>query len=186
MQEPGAAAFPRRPLPFLLHYIRQRPFLHLAAVAAVLSAAAFATLSQYGLKLIVDAMEAGPEHIARVWWALAAFAGLVGGESLLWRCGSWFGYRAILANKREAKLDLFNHLSGHCGRYFADRLGGALANRISGTGDAMQQLFTIALFTMAPVCADFCTAAVMLALVEWHLVVAIGAFVVLAGGALPA
>jgi ATP-binding cassette subfamily B protein len=150
----------------------------------VLSAAAFASLSQYGLKLIVDAMEGGPAHIAGVWWALAVFAALVGGESILWRCGSWLGYRAMLVDKAEAKLDLFNHLSGHCGSYFSDRLGGALANRISGTGDAVQQIFSIVLFTIAPVCADFCAAVVMLAMVEWHLVAALGVFVLLAGSAL--
>ncbi len=182
--EAGAAAFPRRPLAFLWHYIRRRPLLHLAALAAVLSAAIFASLSQYGLKLIVDAMEGGPAHLAKVWWALAVFAALVGGESILWRCGSWLGYRAMLVDKAEAKLDLFNHLSGHCGSYFSDRLGGALANRISGTGDAVQQIFSIVLFTAAPVCADFCAAVLMLAMVEWHLVAALGVFVLLAASAL--
>lgn len=182
--EAGAAGFPRRPLGFLWHYIRRRPLLHLGALAAVLGAAAFASLSQYGLKLIVDAMEGGPAHLAKVWWALAAFAALVGGETILWRCGSWLGYRAMLVDKAEAKLDLFNHLSGHCGSYFSDRLGGALANRISGTGDAVQQIFSIVLFTVAPVCADFCAAVAMLAMVEWHLVAALGLFVLLAAGAL--
>ena len=182
--EPGAAAFPRQPVAFLWHYIKRRPLLHLAALAAVLGAAASASLSQYGLKLIVDAMEGGPAHLAGVWRALAVFAALVGSESLLWRCGSWLGYRAMLVDKAEAKLDLFNHLSGHCGRYFSDRLGGALANRISGTGDAVQQIFSIVLFSVAPVCADFCAALVMLAMVEWHLVAALGAFVLLAAGAL--
>ena len=65
----------------------------------------------------------------QVWWALAVFAALLAGESVLWRFGSWFGYRAILVDKAEAKLDLFNHLSGHSSRYFSDRMGGSLANR---------------------------------------------------------
>ncbi|HYZ40738.1 MAG TPA: ABC transporter transmembrane domain-containing protein, partial [Stellaceae bacterium] len=181
---PGAATFPRRPLAFLWHYIKRRPLLHLAAALSVIGAASFASASQYGLKLIVDAMAAGPEHAAKVWVALAVFAALVGGESILWRCGGWVGWRAMLADKAEAKLDLFNHLSGHCGRYFSDRLGGALAGRISGTGDALHQVFTIVLFTVAPVCADFCAALVMLATVEWHLVAVLGAFVLLTAVAL--
>src|SRR5438093_7521644 len=92
-QQPGAARFPRRPVAFLWHYVKRRPFLHLAALASVLGAASFASLSQYGLKLIVDAMAAGPQQVGKVWWALALFALLVGCESVLWRSGSWFGYR---------------------------------------------------------------------------------------------
>ena len=136
--ELGAAAFPLRPVAFLWHYVRRRPIIHLAAVASVLGAASFACVAQYGLKLIVDAMARGPQHISAVWWALAVFGALLAGESILWRFGSWFGYRAILADKAEAKLDLFNHLSGHSSRYFSDRMGGSLANRISAAGDSLQ------------------------------------------------
>ena len=180
----GAAEFPRRPLAFLWHYVRRRPVLHAAAIASVFGAASFACVAQFGLKLIVDAMAEGPQHIAKVWWALAMFAGLLAGESVLWRLGGWFGYRAILVDKAEAKLDLFNHLCGHCSRYFSDRLGGSLANRISATGDSVQQVFSIVLFNLAPVCADFCAAIVLLATVKWHLVAALGAFVLLTGSAL--
>lgn len=181
---PGAADFPRRPMAFLWHYIRRRPVLHAAALVSVLGAASFACIAQFGLKLIVDAMAGGPQQIARVWWALALFAGLLAGESMLWRFGSWFGYRAILVDKAEAKLDLFNHLSGHSSRYFSDRMGGALANRISSTGDSVQQVFSAVLFNIAPVCADFCAALAMLATIEWHLVAALFGFVLLAAGTL--
>ena len=181
---PGAAEFPDQPLAFLWHYIRRRPLLHAAALVSVVGAASFACVAQFGLKLIVDAMAAGPQQIVRVWWALALFAALLAGESVLWRFGSWFGYRAILIDKAEAKLDLFNHLIGHSSRYFSDRMGGALANRISSTGDALQQAFSAVLFNIAPVCADFCAALAMLATVEWHLVAALFGFVLVAAGTL--
>jgi len=182
--DPGAAAFPRRPIAFLWHYVRRRPLLHLAAIGSVVCAASFACFAQYGLKLIVDAMARGHEYLGQVWWALAIFAGLLLGESLLWRSGSWFGYRAMLVDKAEAKLDLFNHLSGHSSRYFNDRMSGALANRISSTGDAVQQVLSTVLFNMAPVCADFCAAMAMLATVDWHIGAALSTFVVLGAGAL--
>jgi ATP-binding cassette, subfamily B, bacterial len=181
---PGAAEFPRRPLAFLWHYVRRRPVLHAAALVSVLGAAAFACVAQFGLKLIVDAMAGGPQQLAKVWSALAIFAALLAGESMLWRLGSWLGYRAMLVDKAEAKLDLFNHLCGHCSRYFSDRLGGSLANRISATGDSLQQIFTIALFSIAPVCADFGAALALLATVDLHLVAALGLAVLLAGGTL--
>ena len=181
---PGAAEFPDQPLAFLWHYIRRRPLLHAAALVSVVGAASFACIAQFGLKLIVDAMAAGPQQIVRVWWALALFAGLLASESALWRFGSWFGYRAILIDKAEAKLDLFNHLIGHSSRYFSDRMGGALANRISSTGDSLQQAYSAVLFNIAPVCADFCVALAMLATVEWHLVAALFGFVLVAAGTL--
>jgi ATP-binding cassette subfamily B protein len=181
---PGAAEFPRRPIAFLWHYVRRRPLLHGAALVSVLAAASFACVAQFGLKLIVDAMAAGPQQIARVWWALALFAALLAGESALWRFGSWFGYRAILVDKTEAKVDLFDHLSGHSSRYFSDRMGGALANRISSTGDSLQQVFSALLFNIGPVCADFCAALAMLATVEWHLVATLFGFVLVAASTL--
>ncbi len=180
----GTASFPRRPIAFLWHYVRRRPWLHLIAIASVAGAASFACVAQYGLKLIVDGMAAGPQHIAQVWWALAVFAALTGGESVLWRVGSWLGYRAMLGDKAEAKFDLFNHLSGHCSRYFAERMGGALANRVSAVGDSLQQVHSITLFNIAPVCADFVAALAMLATVRWQLVAALCGFVAVMAGML--
>jgi ATP-binding cassette subfamily B protein len=186
MEEPtpreagGTAPFPRRPLRFLWHFIRPRPFLHLGAVAAVAGAASSACLAQYGLKLIVDAMAGGPANLAGVAWAAALFAGLLACESALWRIGSTAAYRAILADKAAAKLALFGHLTGHSGEYFAGRLGGALGNRVSAAGEAMQQVLHSGLFNIVPVCADFCAALFLLATVDWHLVAALASFVLLA------
>ena len=103
----GVAAFPRRPIAFLWHYIRRRPLLHLSALASVLVAASCACAAQYGLKMIVDAMAQGIDHIAVAWRALAVFAGLLAGESLLWRFGSWLGYRAYDKHEAQVRRDLF-------------------------------------------------------------------------------
>jgi ATP-binding cassette, subfamily B, bacterial len=161
--------------------------IHAAAVACVVGAASCACLAQYGLKLIVDASAqgtGGAENIARVWWALAVFLALLAAESTLWRTGSFFGFRAILRDNAAVKLDLFAHLSGHSGHYFAQRMGGALVSRISTTGDSVQQLFTIVLFTITPIFTDFCVASAMLATIDWQLVAALIVFVVLSDGLL--
>src|SRR3989440_3361490 len=180
----GVAAFPRRPIAFLWHYVRRRPLVHFTALAAVLGAASAACAAQYGLKLMVDAMAQGAEHMTAVWWALAVFLGLLAGESLLWRAGSWLGYRAMLTDKAEARLDLFDHLGGHSSRYFTDVMSGSLASRVSSTGDSVQQVLSIVLFNIPPVCADFCAALVILATVDWQLVTALAVFVLLAVGTL--
>jgi ATP-binding cassette subfamily B protein len=168
----------------LWHFIRRRRLLHLGAVAAVAGAAGSACVAQYGLKLIVDAMTGGPINLAGVWWAAALFAGLLASESALWRIGGGLAYRAILADKAEVKLALFGHLIGHSGEYFSGRLGGALANRVSATGEALQQVLHSALFNIVPVCADFCAALALLATVDWHLVAALSGFVVLSSAVL--
>ena len=178
----GRAIFPRRPIAFLWHYARRRPLLHLAAVAATAGAAAFASTSQYGLKLIVDAMAGA--NLAGAWWALAIFVALLAGESVLWRCGGWLGYRAIVVDKAAAKHDLFDHLTGHSSRYFTDRLGGSLANRVSTTGESVQQVLYTTLFNIAPVCADFVAAMAIMASVDWHLVAALGLFVLVSASIL--
>jgi ATP-binding cassette subfamily B protein len=180
----GAAPFPSRPLAFLWHFVRRRRFIHAAAVAAVIGAASCACLAQYGLKLIVDASGEGAVNVSRVWWALAVFLGLLAAESALWRAGSYFGFRAILSDKAAIKLELFAHLSGHSGRYFAERMSGALVSRVSATGDSVQQLLTIGLFTITPIFTDFCVASMMLALIDWQLVAALVAFIAVSDGVL--
>ena len=155
-----------------------------SALASVLGAAVSACAAQYGLKLIVDALTQANGPTTALWAALAVFTGLLAGESAFWRLGSWLGYRAMIVDKTEVKLDLFDHLGGHSSRYFTDLLSGALANRISATGDAVQQILSIVLFNIAPVCADFCVALVILATVGWRLVAALGLFVLAAAGTL--
>ena len=103
---------------------------------------------------------------------------------MLWRFGSWLGYRAMLVDKAEAKLDLFDHLGGHSSRYFTDLLSGSLASRISSTGDSVQHALSIVLFNIAPVCADFCAALVILETVGWRLVTLLGLFVLASVGTL--
>src|ERR1700751_450821 len=90
----------------------------------------------------------------------------------------------MLIDKAEAKLDLFDHLGGHSSRYFTDLLSGSLASRVSATGDSVQQALSIVLFNIAPVCADFCAALVILATVGWRVVIALGFFVLVAVGTL--
>src|SRR6201988_3689537 len=55
---------------------------------------------------------------------------------------------------------------------------------ISSPGDSVQQALSIVLFNIAPVCADFCAALVILATVGWRLVIALGFFVLVAVGTL--
>ncbi len=127
----GAAAFPRRPVAFLWHYIRRRPLLHFSALTAVLGAAVCACAAQYGLKLIVDAMAQAAEETSAVWGALAVFAGLLAGESVLWHLVAALCLFMMLG---VAALAFLGHRGTPRHHAYADRaaeVGGTLVDVVS-------------------------------------------------------
>ena len=67
--------YAKRPVAFLLRYVRRRKIAHAAILTAVISAVGCSVSSQYGVKFLVDTLSAGP-HGAAVW---LAFAVLVSG-----------------------------------------------------------------------------------------------------------
>ena len=89
------------------------------------------------LKHLIDIVAAGPEPwTAGVWWAFALLCALVAADNLLWRVGGWAAAYTFVAVTGDIRRDLFAHLSGHSPSYFAERLPGALASRITATANA--------------------------------------------------
>jgi ATP-binding cassette subfamily B protein len=135
---------------------------------------------QVGMKLLVDAM-AGPErNPGAVWTPLALFLGLIALENGLWRLGGWLGSRTIVGLGVAIRLDLFEHLSGHAMRYFADHFAGSLGNRITSTAGAVGALLSTLIWNIVPPCTDFFGAVVILTTIDWRMAVALTAFVGLA------
>ena len=134
------AALPRlrgRPLGFLFHYVRRHPAGHLTVLLSVLIAVACAVSTQYGMKHLIDVVSAGREAAGdRVWGAFALLCGLVAADNLAWRVGGYAAHRTFVAVTGDVRRDLFAHLSGHSPSYFAERLPGSLASRISATSNA--------------------------------------------------
>jgi ATP-binding cassette, subfamily B, bacterial len=128
---------PRRPLPFLAHYIRRHLWSHGVLFAAVLGAVAASVGARYSLKFLVDAIAIGPEQMDAVWDALFLFAALVCGDYLFWRAGGWVAARTFPAVGADLRLDLFQHLLGHSARFFSERFAGALAGRVSAAANAV-------------------------------------------------
>ena len=62
---------------------------------------------------------------------------LVAADSLLWRLAGWAAAYTFVAVTGDIRRDLFGHLSGHSPSYFAERLPGALASRITATSNAV-------------------------------------------------
>ncbi len=128
-----------RPLSFLFAYVNRHKFGHGIVLASVLAAVGCAVSTQYGLKHLIDIVAAGP-GAPGLWGAFALLCGLIAADNLLWRVGGWMAAHTFVEVSGEIRRDLFGYLSGHAPSYFAERLPGALASRITATSNAV---FTI-------------------------------------------
>lgn len=114
------APIPARPGRFLMQIARSRPAMHLGLLMLVIGAAVCAVGVQYGMKLLIDALSGETRDIPGAWWALGLFMALIGIESVLWRLAGWLGSSTIVADQIEIRLRLFDYLSGHGAKFFAD------------------------------------------------------------------
>jgi ATP-binding cassette, subfamily B, bacterial len=136
----NAANLPRlraHPIGFLWHYVRRHPWGHATVVLSVMVAVTCAVSVQYGLKHLIDIIAAGPGKATGLWMAFALLCSLVAADSLLWRVAGWAAAYTFVAVTGDVRRDLFAHLSGHSPSYFAERLPGALASRITATSNAV-------------------------------------------------
>ncbi len=176
-----AGVLPSRPLAFLWHYVRARPWHFGGLLALVVSAAICAVAVQYGMKLLVDAMaEGGAARAgADVWFPLWLFLGLIVVENIFWRLGGWLGCRTVVASCVDIRVDLFRYLTGHPMRYFNEHFAGALGNRISAVGQAAGIIYGGLAWKIVPPIVDFLGAVVVLFTVDWRMAVALIGFVLL-------
>jgi ATP-binding cassette subfamily B protein len=147
-------------------------------VLSVAGAASCTVATQYGMKLLVDAMTG---NVGTVWVALALFIGVVGAEQILWRIGGLAGSRAWVAVGVDMRLDLFAHLSGHAHRYFQDQFAGALANRVTATSTAAQAIEAALAWNILPPCAAILCAITVLLTVQWQIAAALAVAVGVVG-----
>jgi ATP-binding cassette, subfamily B, bacterial len=139
MRHNGAADLSRlqaHPIGFLWRYVQRHAWGHVTVFASVLVAVACAVSIQYGIKHLVDVVSAGPEKATGLWQAFAILCGLIAADNLLWRVAGWSAAYTFVAVTGDIRRDLFGHLSGHSPSYFAERLPGALASRITATANA--------------------------------------------------
>jgi ATP-binding cassette subfamily B protein len=176
LPRPAQLATPRA---FILHYVRAWRWHFVALTAMVLLAASCAVGLQYEMKLLVDAMARVPQQVNAAWLALAVFIALVAMESIMWRLSGWLACRTTIGVGVQVRLDLFDYLSGQSMRYFADNLAGSLGHRITGTAGNFGALTNTMVWRIAPPLVDFFGALVIFWLVNWHMAVVMGAYVVI-------
>jgi ATP-binding cassette subfamily B protein len=124
-----------RPFTFILSYVRRHAFAHAVVIGSVAAAVGFATASQYAVKHMVDVLAS--HDVDGVWLAFALLAGMIASDNLTWRLGGWMASHVFVAVTGDIRRDLFEHLTGHSPAYFADRMPGMLAARITATANAI-------------------------------------------------
>jgi ATP-binding cassette subfamily B protein len=163
---PNYDALPRlrtHPLAFLAHYQRRHPLGHAIVLLSVLLAVGASVSTQYGMKHLIDVISGGPAAAGtRVWWAFALLAALVAADNLLWRVAGYSAARTFVAVTGDIRADLFAFLSGHSPAYFAERLPGALASRITATANAAFTLENTGSWNVLPPIIAVCCAIVLI------------------------
>lgn len=113
----------------------RRPVSHAVILLSVVAAVICALGSQYAIKNLVDIVAKGETTL--VMTAFLILVGLIFADNLLWRVGGWFASRVFVRVSGDVRRDLFQHVTHHSPGYFADRLPGMLAGRISATANAL-------------------------------------------------
>ena len=155
-----------QPLGFLWHYVRRHPWGHATVFVSVLVAVTCAVSAQYGLKHLIDIIAAGPAKGTGIWWAFALLCSLVAADNLLWRVAGWAAAYTFVAVTGDIRRDLFGYLSGHSPSYFAERLPGALASRITATANAVFTTENTGSWNVLPPCVAVVCAIVFIGFVN--------------------
>jgi ATP-binding cassette subfamily B protein len=153
-----------RPLAFMLRYVLRHRVAHAVIILSVVAAVAFATLSQYGIKHLVDVLSA--HDVAGAWTAFALLASLVTADNLSWRVGGWVATHGFVAVTGDMRRDLFQHLTGHSPAYFAERQPGTLAGRITATANAIYQVESTCAWSVLPPLLAVAFSIIMLATIS--------------------
>ena len=155
-----------RPIAFLLHYVRGHLAAHAVVLGAVVCAVVASVFTQYGLKRVIDVVSHGNDGSNAVWAAFALLCGLIAADNLTWRIGGWMAARTFVAVTGDVRSDLFLHLAGHSPSYFAARMPGALAGRITATANAAFQTETTTTWNVIPPTLAVCVAILLITTVN--------------------
>jgi ATP-binding cassette subfamily B protein len=117
------------------------------------------------MKGLIDVISHGP-GAEGVWRAFAILCALIAADNMLWRVGGWVAARAFVQVSGDVRSDLFSHLSGHSPSYFAERLPGTLASRVTATSNAIFQTENSMAWNVLPPCIAVVVAIVLLATVN--------------------
>jgi len=154
-----------RPLAFLLHYVMRHRLGHAVVLASVFLAVVCSVCTQYGLKGLIDVISHGV-GTPGVWQAFGVLCVLITADNLMWRVACWVAAFSFVRVTGDVRSDLFIHLAGHSPSYFAERLPGTLASRITATSNAIFQTENTTSWNVVPPCLAVCVSIVLLTTVS--------------------
>ncbi len=146
------ASYSDRPLAFCFRYVRRRSKAHTIILAAVVGAVLCSIVTQYAVKILVDALAGAQPAPTAVWQAFALVVALIAGDNLLWRVASWVGNSTFVGVTGDVRRDLFRHLTGHAPSYFASSSPGALTSRVTATSNALFTVENMVVWNVLPPC----------------------------------
>ena len=167
------AHYASRPVAFLLRYIRLRWLAHAIILASVLGAVGCSVSTQYGLKFLVDTLAKAASGGASIWLAFALLVGLIGADNLLWRLASWVASYTFVGVTGDLRGEMFRYLTAHAPSYFADRLPGTLASRVTATSNAIFTIENMFMWNVLPPCVATLGAMVYLGTVSLAMTTAV-------------
>jgi ATP-binding cassette, subfamily B, bacterial len=142
-----------RPIAFTLRFVYRRWVAHAAILVAVLAAVGCSVGTQYGIKLLVDTLVHPTDEPNRAWPAFGLLIALIAADSVLWRLAGLVANSAFVGVTGDLRRDLFRHLTGHAPGYFAERMPGTLASRITATSNAVFAVENMFVWNVLPPCA---------------------------------
>src|SRR6476620_7580921 len=161
------SAYADRPVAFFARFVRLHGTAHAVILGAVAAAVLCSVMTQYGVKLLVDALSRAEQNIAAVWVAFAVLVTLIASYNMLWRLAGWIGHSTFVSVTGDARRDLFRHLTGHAPSYFASRSPGTLTSRITATSNALFTVENMLVWNVLPPCIATVCAIALVATVSW-------------------
>ncbi|MFT8776072.1 MAG: ABC transporter ATP-binding protein [Gluconacetobacter liquefaciens] len=147
--------YPGRPLAFVFRYARGHALLHAVIFLSVMVAVACTVGATYATRFLVDTMTAhGVGDMPPVWNAVVALVVVIAFDNMSWRVAGWFATYAFVDMTGDVRRDLFRYLTGHSAGYFADRMSGAMATRISTASMSVFTLENLAAWNVLPPCLN--------------------------------
>jgi ATP-binding cassette subfamily B protein len=147
----GITRYRTRPLSFLLHYVMRHRLGHAVILASVFVAVVCSVMTQYGMKNLIDVISGGTGAHG-LWAAFAFLCALIAADNMTWRIAGWVSAHSFVRVTGDVRSDLFLHVAGHSPSYFADRLPGTLASRITATANAIFQTENTVSWNVLPPC----------------------------------
>src|SRR5262245_47349515 len=100
------ASFAKRPLACSWRFVRRHGVAHAVILGAVALAVICSIFTQYGVKMLVDALSLPQRHPSTVWHAFALVVSLIAADNLLWRLAAWVGNSTFASVTGDVRRDL--------------------------------------------------------------------------------